>query len=106
MVHLENGCICCDLNEEFVKQVVTLARKGTFDYILVENTGVAEPEPVAESLVDPSIAIGDAKERLGDMVKLGAFVLSPVSHGIPAFHTSSLTCYKLFLLGNFALLLP
>lgn len=74
LVHLENGCICCDLNEEFVTQVVTLAKERAFDYILVENTGVAEPEPVAESLIDPSIAVGEAKDKLGDIVKLGVLL--------------------------------
>lgn len=71
LVHLENGCICCDLNEEFVTQVASLARGGGFEYILVENTGVAEPEPVAESLIEPSITVGEARDKLGDIVKLG-----------------------------------
>ena len=71
LVHMENGCICCDLNEEFLAQVVGLAREGTVDYILVESTGVADPEPVAESLIEPSLTIGEAKDKLGDMVKLG-----------------------------------
>lgn len=71
-MHLENGCICCDLNEEFVKQVVSLYRLGGFDYILVENTGVADPEPVAESLVNQGIGLAGSKEKLTDMVKLGA----------------------------------
>lgn len=71
LVHLENGCICCDLNEEFVKQVVQLSQRGGFDFIVVENTGVADPEPVAESLIEPSIAVGDTKDKLVDIVKLG-----------------------------------
>lgn len=76
LVHLENGCICCDLNEEFVKQVVELSQRGGFDYIVVENTGVADPEPVAESLIEPSIAIGEAKDKLTDIVKLGTSLRS------------------------------
>eukprot|EP00892_Ulva_mutabilis_P000080 jgi/Ulvmu1/10072/UM006_0019.1 len=74
LVHLENGCICCDLNEEFVAQVVSLARQGTFDYIVVENTGVADPEPVAESLIEPGILVGENNDRLVDMVKLDTCV--------------------------------
>eukprot|EP00892_Ulva_mutabilis_P000081 jgi/Ulvmu1/10073/UM006_0020.1 len=74
MVHLENGCICCDLNEEFVKQVVSLARQGEFDYIVVENTGVADPEPVAESLIEPSMVVGETNDKLVDVVKLDTCV--------------------------------
>lgn len=78
LVHLENGCICCDLNEEFVKNVVALSRSGKFDYIIVENTGVANPEPVAVSLVDESLGVGAvAKEKLVDLVKMGVFLSKP-----------------------------
>jgi G3E family GTPase len=59
------------LNEEFLKQVVSLTREGGFDYVIVENTGVAEPEPVAQSLIDPSIAVGEAGESLTSFVRLG-----------------------------------
>lgn len=86
LVHLENGCICCDLNEEFVKQVVDLAHGGAVDYILVENTGVAEPEPVAQSLIEQGILVGtgDVKEKLPDVVKLGALCLRVLRNMISA----------------------
>lgn len=46
-VELHNGCICCNLREEFIAEVARLARLGRFDHLIVEATGVAEPLPIA-----------------------------------------------------------
>lgn len=45
LVELANGCICCTLRSDLVKEVTKLARKGQFDYLLIESTGMAEPLP-------------------------------------------------------------
>ena len=48
MVELNNGCICCTINEDLVNAVhKVLARSGQIDYLVVETTGVADPLPVA-----------------------------------------------------------
>jgi G3E family GTPase len=46
-VELHNGCICCNLRDEFVREVARLAQTGRFDHLIVEATGVAEPLPIA-----------------------------------------------------------
>ncbi|WP_312976907.1 GTP-binding protein [Corynebacterium sp.] len=46
-VELTNGCICCTLRDDLVESVGTLARRGTYDHILIESTGISEPMPVA-----------------------------------------------------------
>ena len=43
MVELTNGCVCCSLQEELSEAVAKLARVGSFDHIVVEATGAAEP---------------------------------------------------------------
>jgi len=49
LVELSNGCICCTLREDLLREVRNLARRGKFDYLLIESTGISEPLPVAET---------------------------------------------------------
>ena len=50
LVPLSNGCICCTLKVDLMKQIVELARSGRFDYILIEASGICEPGPIAGSI--------------------------------------------------------
>ncbi len=48
MVELNNGCICCTINEDLVNAVYKiLEREDKIDYLVVETTGLADPLPVA-----------------------------------------------------------
>ena len=47
LVEMTNGCICCTLRDDLLKEVSRLAHDGRFDYLLIESTGIAEPLPVA-----------------------------------------------------------
>ncbi|PZO86422.1 MAG: 4-hydroxytetrahydrobiopterin dehydratase [Micavibrio aeruginosavorus] len=49
MVELSNGCICCTLREDLLKEVSELAKSGKYDYLLIEGTGIAEPLPIAST---------------------------------------------------------
>ncbi|MBL7663260.1 GTP-binding protein [bacterium] len=51
LVEMTNGCICCTLREDLMKEVSKLAAEGRFDYLLIESTGISEPMPVASSFV-------------------------------------------------------
>ncbi len=48
MVELNNGCVCCTINNDLVEAVYkVLEREDKVDYLVVETTGIADPLPVA-----------------------------------------------------------
>lgn len=51
LVQLENGCICCTLRADLLREVARLAQTGTFDYCVIESTGIPEPMQVSCSKV-------------------------------------------------------
>ncbi|HEX5212759.1 MAG TPA: GTP-binding protein [Pseudolabrys sp.] len=78
---MNNGCICCTVRGDLVRIIDGLMRrKGKFDAIIVETTGLADPAPVAQTFfmdeqvgaktkLDAVVTVADAKwlsERLKD----------------------------------------
>ncbi|WP_172257226.1 GTP-binding protein [Saccharibacillus deserti] len=49
LVEMSNGCICCTLRDDLLREVEKLASEGRFDYILIESTGISEPVPIAQT---------------------------------------------------------
>lgn len=50
LVALQNGCICCTLKMDLVKQLMDLVNTGRFDYIVIEASGICEPAPIAQTI--------------------------------------------------------
>jgi G3E family GTPase/ankyrin repeat protein len=51
MVEMHNGCICCTLRGDLLKTVKSLSEEGSYDYLVIESTGISEPLPVAQTFV-------------------------------------------------------
>ena len=62
IIQMNNGCICCSIREDLRETLQVLAekkRKGelTFDRVVIETTGLADPGPVAQTFfMDEEIA--------------------------------------------------
>lgn len=50
LVALQNGCICCTLKTGLIEQIYELMRQQRFDYIVIEASGICEPEPIAQTI--------------------------------------------------------
>lgn len=50
LVALQNGCICCTLRTDLIKQIAELIDSHKFDYIVIEASGICEPEPIAQTI--------------------------------------------------------
>jgi G3E family GTPase len=50
LVALQNGCICCTLKMDLVDQLTDLVKAQQFDYIVIEASGICEPEPIARTI--------------------------------------------------------
>ena len=73
---MNNGCICCTVRGDLIRIIEGLMkRKGRFDAILIETTGLADPAPVAQTFfvdedvrsrtkLDSIITVVDAKNFL------------------------------------------
>ena len=61
VVALSNGCICCTLQPDLIEQLTTLLRKNKCDYIVIEASGICEPQPIAETVEAVSQALAEQR---------------------------------------------
>ena len=50
LVALQNGCICCTLRTDLIEQIFEIMKMQRFDYIVIEASGICEPEPIAQTI--------------------------------------------------------
>ena len=50
LVALQNGCICCTLKMDLVRQLQDIIALQRFDYIVIEASGICEPAPIAQTI--------------------------------------------------------
>lgn len=65
LVALQNGCICCTLKMDLVQQICDIVSQHKFDYIVIEASGICEPEPIAQTICSiPSMGVQFIKDGI------------------------------------------
>ena len=76
---MNNGCICCTVRGDLIRIIEGLMkRKGQFDGIVIETTGLADPAPVAQTFfvdedvrrntkLDAIVTVVDAKHLVDQL---------------------------------------
>ncbi len=57
LLSLTNGCICCTLKTDLIKQLHELATAKKYDYIVIEASGICEPAPIANTICNYDRAV-------------------------------------------------
>ena len=55
VVVMDNGCVCCSVRGDLIRALADLKRRGPFDAVLLETTGLADPTPVAMSFMKSAV---------------------------------------------------
>lgn len=72
IILLQSGCICCQLNGDFISTLIDLYEKRlageveNFTHVLVETTGIADPAPIVQALLLDQQLV--SHYRLGNIV--------------------------------------
>lgn len=99
VVELNNGCICCSINEDLVKSVEKiLQREQQVDYLIVETTGVADPLPVALTFLGTNLRDQTRLDSIITLADCENFSLDKFEHSEAAI--SQLACADVVLLNK------
>jgi G3E family GTPase len=97
MLELDNGCICCTINDSLADTVYeVLAREERIDHLVIETTGLANPLPVAFTFLSSG---------LRDLTSLGPIVtvLDAETFSVES-HYDSEAAYNQLMFGDLVLL--
>jgi len=64
LVALQNGCICCTLKMDLIKQLTDIVNQHQFDYIVIEASGICEPEPIARTICSIPSMVSDTDQTI------------------------------------------
>ena len=74
MVELDNGCICCTINDSLVDAVYrVLEREEKVDYLVIETTGLAEPLPIILTFLGTELKFLTSLDAVVTVVDAAAF---------------------------------
>jgi G3E family GTPase len=51
ITEISNGCLCCVVRSDLVEAIQKMVNTGKVDYIIIETSGLAEPEPIMQTFM-------------------------------------------------------
>lgn len=51
IMEISNGCLCCVVRSDLVDAIKKMVNSGKVDYIIIETSGLAEPEPIMQTFM-------------------------------------------------------
>ena len=76
VVELENGCICCSINNDFLDAIFRILNRGhRIDYLVVETSGVSDPLPVVLTFLRSELRDRVRVDSIITVVDAGSFCL-------------------------------
>jgi G3E family GTPase len=76
IVELENGCICCSINTNFIDAIFRiLNRNRKVDYLVIETTGLADPLPVVLTFLRSELRTSTRVDSIITVADAGSFCL-------------------------------
>jgi G3E family GTPase len=79
VIELNNGCVCCKVRGDLIRVVSgLLKRKGGFDGILIEMSGLADPAPVVQTFFidDLQACLADSREAAEQLAQADVVLLN------------------------------
>ena len=70
IIPLSNGCICCTLKKDLMKQIQSLIHSGKYEYVVIEASGICEPAPISQAVAQLEGAYLDNIVTVVDALRL------------------------------------
>ena len=96
VLELDNGCICCTINDSLVDAVYrVLERKEKVDYLVIETTGVADPLPIILTFLSTELKF---------LTRLESVITGGDAAAVDDQHFESDTAFSQFRYGDMVIL--
>ncbi|WP_102225662.1 CobW family GTP-binding protein [Acidimangrovimonas sediminis] len=77
VIGLKNGCICCSLQGDLLRTLRQVLAGGTRDLVVIEASGVADPQGIVQALMDPVLWPAAALDSIVCLIDAGDLAATP-----------------------------
>jgi G3E family GTPase len=70
IMEISNGCLCCVVRSDLVEAIKKMVNSGKVDYIIIETSGLAEPDPIMQTFVSLKTDGFDTPIKMDSLITL------------------------------------